>query len=367
VIGLYNKNLPLFAESRAIVPLDDMLEKFGIGESHYASAAWRLCRVSPRGADNTPGNAQLFGAPNTCSTMALYMNKRALIEAGYDPEVAPTSISQLDAMAEDLYIIDASKAGAARFTRLGFTPSEPGWWPHAWAPHFGGSLYDHASDRATCASDACVRAYEWVQTFPDRLGVQDVMGFQSGMGSYNSAEQPLLAGRVAMCLHGPFLVNVIKQFSPSFEFTVAPFPCEWRSDANTPPTGLMECDVLVIPSASKHIAEAAEFIAFTQQREHAEELCIAHAKPSPLAGCSDDYYERHPHPAIRVHEQIARSERAFGYPSTRVWNEYEDLFRRGFERDIWQLSRPAREALAAIERDAQAAIDLAKDRRRLRA
>ncbi|MFN5945380.1 MAG: extracellular solute-binding protein, partial [Phycisphaerae bacterium] len=206
-----------------------------------------------------------------------------------------------------------------------------------------------------------------VQGYPDRLGVQDVMSFQSGLGGYNSAEQPLLLGRVAMCLHGPFLVNVIKQFKPDFPFGVVPFPCEWRTEANTPPTGLVETDVLVIPSNSKHPEEAMEFIAFTQRPENAEQLCIDHAKPSPLASCSADYYARHPNPYIGVHEAIARSPRGFGYPETRVWNEYENIFRRTFERDIWQLSMPAREALTNIQTAAQASIDLARDRRRLRA
>jgi hypothetical protein len=50
-----------------------------------------------------------------------------------------------------------------------------------------------------------------------------------------------------------------------------------------------------------------------------------------------------------------------------VWNEYENIFRRTFERDIWQLSMRAREALTNIQTAAQASIDLARDRRRLRA
>ena len=367
IIGLYNKNLPLFAESKAILPLGELAAKHGLVRETYADAIWRLCNVHVRDANSVMGPPQLYGLPNTCSTMALYYNKRLLVEAGYDESVVPTSISQLDAMAEEFTNIDASKPGAGRFVRLGFTPSEPGWWPHVWGPHFGGSLYDRDNDKATAASDAVVRAYEWVQGYPDRLGVQDVMGFQSGLGGYNSAEQPLILGRVAMCLHGPFLVNVIKQFKPDFPFGVAPFPCEWRTEANTPPTGLVETDVLVIPSNCKHPAEAMEFIAFTQKPENTEQLCIDHAKPSPLASCSADYYARHPNPYIGVHEAIARSPRGFGYPETRVWNEYENIFRRTFERDIWQLSMRAREALTNVQTSAQAAIDLARDRRRLRA
>ena len=367
VIGLYNKNLPLFAESKAILPLGEMAEKRGLTKQTYADAIWRQCNVSVRDRDSVMGPPTLYGMPNTCSTMALYYNKQLMVEAGYDATVAPTSIAQLELIAEELTIIDASKPGAGRFVRLGFTPSEPGWWPHVWAPHFGGSLYDRENDKATAASDACVRAYEWVQTYPDKLGVQDVMGFQSGLGSYSSAEQPLLSGRVAMCLHGPFLVNVIKQFKPDFPFGVAPFPCQWGSDTATPPTGLVETDVLVIPSNCKHPEEAFEFIAFVQQAENMEELCIEHAKPSPLAACSEGYYARHPNPYIRVHEEIARSPRGFGYPETRVWNEYENVFRRTFERDIWQLSMKARDALTQVQTTAQAAIDLARERRRLRA
>jgi ABC-type glycerol-3-phosphate transport system substrate-binding protein len=352
VIGLYSKLLPLFARAKAIVPLDSFAAEAGLSKATYADTIWRLCNVQ------TPAGS-LFGLPNTCSSMALYMNVDALASAGLDASAPPGTIAELDGWSKLL-----TRRSGERIERLGFVQSEPGWWPYTWGPYFGGQLYDEATNKATANSEPNVRAYEWVQRTATELGVQRMMNFQSGLGSYASAEQPLLAGRVAMCLHGPFLVNVIKQYAPAFRFAVAPFPTE-VSGLNASPTGLVEADVLTIPRGCKHPREAFEFIAFVQQQRVQEQLCIDHAKPTPLATSSTDYYARHPNPFIRVHEAIARSDKGFGTPATRAWNEYEAIFRRAWETDIWQVRTQARLALTRITEQAQVALDeaAAKERR----
>lgn len=362
VVGLYNKSLALFAESGAIMPLGSWAQSVGLHEAMYGPAIWRLCQV--RGQEG--GAKQLYGLPNTCSTMALYYNRQLFADVGLDPDAPPTTIEQLDDVADRLTITNTARTGATRYERLGFVHTEPGWWPHVWGSTHGGSLYDEHADRATIASDANIAAYRWVQNTARRLGVGDVVGFSSGLGSYSSAQQPLLAGRVAMCMHGPFLVNVIKQYQPDFPFGVAPFPTHGLPHDPANPVGLVEADVLCIPTSSKHPEAAKEFIRFTQRQDVVEELAIAHAKPSPLSASSREYYAKHPNPWIGVHEAIARSSRGFGYPSTRVWNEYESLIRRAFERDIWQGAGEPAAVLARIERDAQAAIDRAANFRAIR-
>jgi ABC-type glycerol-3-phosphate transport system substrate-binding protein len=357
VVGLYNKNLRLFAEAGAILPLGELAGRHTLTSEHYADAIWRLCTLRPRrNAEDTIDREELFGLPNTCSTMALYYNRELVPRP-------PLTIAELDDMARRL---TTPARGGETAAQLGFVPTEPGWWPHVWGYFFGASMYDEASDRATAADPANVRAYEWVQSFPRRFGVESMLNFQSGLGSYSSAQQPLLDGRVAMCLHGPFLVNVIKQFKPDFPFGVAPFPVDTIEPDDANPVGLVEADVLAIPSGCEHVEEAMEFMAFTQRSDIAERLAIAHAKPSPLAACSREYYASHPNPQIRVHEAIARSTRGFGYPSTRVWNEYESMLRRAFESEIWQLRRPASDVLRDVQARAQQAIDRASEKQRRR-
>ena len=354
IVGLYNKSIPLFAESGAITPLDGLADDVGIRKGDYAGAIWKLLR------HEVGASERLYGLPNTCSTMALYYRPDILRDAGLN--APPRTISELDEYAKRLEVFGANGA----MKRAGFIQTEPGWWPQVWGHQFGGSLFDVATQRAGTADDANVRAYEWVQSYPERLGVERVRGFQSGMGSYMSVEQPLLDGKVAMCMHGPFLVNVIQRFKPDLEYNAAPFPVvDGLYDADAP-VGLLECDVLTIPTGCPHPREAMEFIAFTQKPEMTERLAIAHGKPTPLSQSSETYYAKHPNRAIRVHEQIARSDRAFGYPRTRVWNEYEAEFRQAFE-GLWRLERPAREVLAAIAARVQPAIDQSNARTRARA
>ena len=350
LIGLWNYNIPALAESGAVIPLDEMPEP--PRAETYAPPVWAMLRRDGR----------TWAAPTTCNTTALFYNRAAFREAGLDPDAPPRSIAELDEAADRLMITGPD----GRVRRAGFLQTEPGWWDWIWGYFFGGSLYDEASDRATADSPANVRAYDWVQTYPERYDVSRLLSFQSGFGTYFSTQQAFCEGKVAMSLHGCFLANVIRQFRPELDYGVTSFPVEASLADPARPIGMIESDILVIPAGAPHPEASHEFIRFVQQPRWIEHLAAVHSKPSPLATLSPDFAAHHPDPWVDVHTAQVRSERAFAVPRTRTWMQYRDEFRQAMER-IWTRSAEPADVLADVTRRAQASLDEAAEQRRRRA
>ncbi|HZW08399.1 MAG TPA: extracellular solute-binding protein [Phycisphaerales bacterium] len=368
VLGLWNFSLPAFAESGALLPLDALDEAYRAElaprlASYGGESGWPLRpeRYARPALDLLLYKGTPWGAVSTCSSMALYYSRSAFAGAGLDPDRPPRTIAELDQTADRL----TSVGPRGELLRAGFVHREPGWWDWIWGYFFGGDLLDAAATRATAGAPENIRAYEWLQTYPERIGASRLLAFQSGFGNYNSVQQALLGGKVAMALHGPFLANVVQTFRPDFDYGAAPFPVEESLYDPERPIALLEADVLCVPRGCKRPREALEFIAFTQRRECLEALARDHAKPSPLADVSPGFVASHPNRWIAMHNGLVRSARAFPKPPTRVWSQYEAEFITKMGA-MWDLRVDAATALREIQARAQGFIDLAAERSRRR-
>lgn len=351
VCGLWNYNIPFFAEAGAILPLDDLAREHGVRVENYALGLRPI--MMHRG--------KMWATINTGGTLAMYYNKALFREVGLDPEQPPRTIDELDAAAERLSIV----GNDGRVRRVGFLHVEPGWWSWLWGYHFGGTLYDAEQDRAMIASAQNVAAYEWQQSYPARLGVRNVQEFRSGNGVYDSAENPFLSGRVAIEIQGPWLANVINAYAPGLDYGVAPFPVPADLHHPDEPVGLIDTDVLVIPKGAKRPEASMEFIAYTQRQDNVERLSRVHCKNSPLAESSEEFLATHPNKGVRMHDAIAKSPRSFRFPKTRAWPQIKDNFDQTAER-IWTMRGTPGEELRRVEGLAQEFLDRAADQRRRR-
>ena len=372
LLGLFDFSLPAFVGSRALITIDELDDAYGaevsrafadrygvqdfrIRREAYTEPAWGLMH-EPAG-----GREVMGGVLNSCSTMALYYSRKAFAEVGLDPDAPPRTIEEFDRAAERL----TARAPDGSIERSGFLHREPGWWNWIWGYHFGGSLYNRSSEQATADSPENIAAYRWLQSYPETYGSQRLVAFQSGFGGYNSTQQALLSGKVAMTLHGPFLVNVIKTFQPDFDYAAAPFPMSESSYDPEHPAALFEGDVLCVPRGCPNPREAFEFIMFPQLPENIEELSIAHAKPCPLARPSAGFAARHPNRYVEMHNALTRSPRAFPKPRTRAWPQYEQEFNAEIG-TLWSLAEPADRVLERINNRAQSAINRTVNQREQR-
>jgi ABC-type glycerol-3-phosphate transport system substrate-binding protein len=348
VLGLWNYNVPGYAESNAILPLDELAPRFGVVAENYAAGIRPI--LSYQG--------HLWCTVNTGGTLALYYNRSLFREAGLDPERPPRTIEELDACDRALTRVSA----AGRVERVGFLHTEPGWWSWIWGYSFGARLYDEDTERSLVDSPQNIAGYEWVQAATRRLGVDALKRFRSGLGNYDSPLNAFLDGKVAMEIQGPWLANVVNTFKPDLDYGVAPMPVLASLYQPDAPVALIDTDILVIPRGAPHPEASMEFIAYTQRQDVVEFLSTVHCKNSPLAASTPGFLAGHPNRGVRVHDALAKSPRSFVVPRTRTWLQFKEEFDATAE-EIWALQVPAGAGLGRLARRTQAILDRAADRR----
>lgn len=337
VAGLFSYSVPQYAQAGAAMSFDDL--GIRISPEHYAPAVARCLTHQGR----------LFAGANTCYTLALYYNKDHLREAGLD---APSTVPELDATAQAL---DCTNS-ANELIRVGLLQTLPWWWPYAWPVLFGDPLYDEAKGKVTIDSPASTASFEWLTSYPRRLGYDRARSFASAFDrSFLSAGDPFLSGRTSMCLQGPWMANFARRFAPDLRFGVTAFPRLADDPPQSPPRGVVECDVLIVPRGAKEPEAAAEFVAFTQKQEVQEALCQDHCKPSPLASVSESFVATHPHAGIAVHNALVSSPAAVVLPRIKSWKEYAVRTQTAFDA-IWRGAPPG-PTLGALATSVQRLVD----------
>ncbi len=369
--GLWQKDLPSFASGGGLEPLDDRARAAGIEPEMFIPVFEKACRY----------HGELYALPLTPASIALYYNKTILAQhaeelttAGLDPAAPPRTIAQLDAYADVLTRRDDS----GRIEMMAYLPASPdtfGWFWDTWPLWFGGKLYNPALGEFRVDTPAFLAAYEWVGAYARRFGVRDVTEFESGLGNFNSPDNPFMSGRLAMVRQGPWFANTIRAFAPQLDYGVAPFPTIDGREA-----AYCDQDIIVIPRGAGHADEAWRFIEWLYKEppismhsppgveprrgyeyyvEQAatgpaqrpmpplrpiEWLCWMHCKNSPLAEQSDAFLTTHPNPAIALHDRLARSPDATTAPPLSNWPELQGEFAAAY-RDIWLTGAPASERL----------------------
>jgi len=221
---------------------------------------------------------------------------------------------------------------------------------------FGGNLYDPQSNAAEFASDATIKAYEWVQSYPRRMGVKETAVFGTAYDrSFHSPQDPFISGRVAMIVQGPWLANFANRYNPALDYAAAPLPVDEAIYNQNEPVGMLEADVLVIPRGAKQPEAAFQFVAYTQTQEVQEQLAREHTKSSPLARCSPAFFDGHANKYVRVHDAITKSPRVQILPQTAVWKSYAHLTEGAFDA-AWKGAN-VREICIAVQQRAQAMMD----------
>jgi len=351
VIGMYNYNVPQFAETGAIRPLDEFGD-LSPRQDQYAQGVWPIL-THPDPKDN--GRVRVWATPNTGGTICLYYNKDAFKAAGLDPERPPRTIAEFDDYSKRLDRF--AGGGSGDIEQAGFLHTEPGWWSWIWGYHFGGNLYDAASEKATINANANVLAYDWLAAAGAKYGAARAERFKSGFATaYSSPLNGFLDDKVAMVAQGPWLANVINEFKPTLNYGVAPIPVSEEIYDPAHPIGLVESDVLVVPREARHPEASMEFIRYTQTREIAEELATAHMKNTVLSHASDEFIAKHPNRGVSVFNAIANSSRGFICPRTRVWPQ----FKKGMDENMqfmWKGTVPVRAALDQVQSVVQGEVD----------
>jgi ABC-type glycerol-3-phosphate transport system substrate-binding protein len=307
VAGLFDYAVPQFADQGALMVLDEAAERAGIDVDAF----------KPIWLDIGRYEGKLYALPSTPYTVALYYNRGLYRDAGLDPDRPPRTLSELNAYALRLTRVEKKEAEGKKFASLGFTtsPGMLGWWHWIWPCFFDARLWD--GQRFRIDTPEARAAMAWIADRRARLGNQEVLAFEATSGSIEGPQNPFLSERIAMVFQGPWVSNWIRTYKPGLDYGVARFPSVTADRANV----FASTDVFVIPSGSPHPEEAMVFLAYVFRQEVMEELCRAHGKVSPFRQPGAEFFENHPNPFIRVFDEMAQSEHAFGYPKMPMFAE----------------------------------------------
>jgi len=318
VAGIWDNDIPVFADYGALAPLDQYCEASGIGPDHYLPAYWSLARHG----------GHTYALPTAPGSSALFYNRKHFVEAGLDPDRPPVTLDELDDYSQRLTLRDRSGA----IVQTGFLPAEPGWWNWGWGYWFGGRLWDGES-RITLTTPENIRAFNWVQSYVNRYETRELTVFSSGFGNFSSPNNPFMSGKVSMVLQGVWMANYIHNSNPNLDWDAAPFPypADHPELARSTPIG---SDVMVIPTGAKHPAEAWEFIRFVQSQGGMEMLCKLQWKHSPLREVSPEFYRGHKNKRVKLFYDLAAGKNTFSWPRVGIWKEWQDEMKTAFEK-LW--------------------------------
>ncbi len=337
IAGLFDQNVLTYSERGALLPLDSLMKRDGLSRDDYLPKVFMFCVHEDR----------VWGMPAVPESLALYYNKKLFREAGLDPNKPPTTIAELDAMAEKLTKYDSK----GNITQLGFSPTEPGWWNSQWPFWFGGLTWD--GKNLTCDSPECMKAWYWIRSYPEKYGIDKLNKFGMKTVPFASTQNYFMSGKIAMELQGDYFLQFIRKCAPDLDFGIAPFP---MADPSIEPATQIGCSILAIPSSAKHPLEAWEFLKFVQRQDVMEDLCRRQWRFSPLKVTSDDFYKDHPHPYIKVFRKLAESRNSQGWARFSIQAEYNDALFQAVDL-IWALKEKPEDAMREVKERVQPVLD----------
>lgn len=368
VAGLWPDQVVQYSLRNAALPLDDLAREYGINGEDYKKVFWDMCKYK----------GKLFALPTTPAVVALHYNKKFLYQnadkfyaLGLDPTRPPRSIREFDQYARAL---DDYIPGTNRLRRAGYFTMDSGWYITVQNIWFGGHSWDERTETYSLLTPQTIATFEWIAAYSKRMGKQNFVDFQSGLGAFSSPTNPFLSGTVAMVQQGQWIGRLVERFTPDMSQVVVPFAVEpflprvvrpfnyeWAA-APFPSAvpGLEDVsydvtDVLVIPRGAKHPREAFEFMAFVQRQEEMEKLCGMSGKNSPLKRTTEDWMYSNSNPYIDVYDRLAASPNARPIDQTPIYNEALTLIEVAAQQ-TYLLEKSPLEALTAAQRQVEARL-----------
>lgn len=349
VAGFWSHSLVSYAEKGVLYPMDGFMERDGLKREDYIPSIIDCCTYRDF----------VWGMPSTPATVALHYNEDILEEVGVGANNPPETLKEMREVSELINTRDEDGS----YSRMGFLPTDPGWWGPFWGYWFGGELISEDGREITCDSPENIEAFKWFRTWSQDFDRKEVKKFEGAhRGLFASPSNSFMSGRIGMKLQGVWMANFIEEFGDDMNWAVTPMPA--ADDVTGGPATVVEVDMLVIPRGAKHVEEAWDFIKYVQQQENMEQLCSLQRKFSPLQNVSEEFISEHQNPYIDVFRNLAESPNARAVPKTPVWTEYRDELAAAIS-VMWQNPESeisTEEILGNVKRRMQPKLDIAWER-----
>lgn len=203
--------VPQFAHEGFFTNITDLAEGAGVTKELYFDFAW----------EETVYKGDIYALSFDTDTRALWYNKDIMAEAGLDPESPPTNIEELRQATEALTIRDDNGI----VDRYGFNPIYDQAWLYTWGFGFGGEFQD-GDGRITFAHENNIAAMEFVKSFIDEIGVEDIDAMLAACagGNCSGENDYFWTDQSAMTCSGNWKVAQHHRYKPDTNYGVVPMP-----------------------------------------------------------------------------------------------------------------------------------------------
>ncbi len=200
--------------SSVLAPLDDLFKRDKLSQNDFPAAMWKYMSF-----DN---KVWLLTGAEANADFILFWNKQHFKEVGLDPEKGPTTIAELDSMAQKL-----TREQGGQLERVPMKPWDVysiGNSIQGWSYAMGGSFYDEKKDELTFTHPRILRAVEWMADWAKRLNYDRVQQFQTSVAI--QGVHFFGTGRLSIApLVSVNLRDVLKN-DPSIQIGAGPLPGE---------------------------------------------------------------------------------------------------------------------------------------------
>ncbi|MGE5676357.1 MAG: ABC transporter substrate-binding protein [Mycobacterium leprae] len=214
-------------------------------KSQFAPGLWSIASYQ----------GKLHAMPFVTDTRFLFYNKAFFTEVGLDPAKPPTTWDELQADATKL-----DKQSGGKYTRMGFYPLWGNFGYEGWVNNAGATMFDPTGTTPQINNPTAVSTLTWIQNWTKKYGYANLQAFQAGFGGGGSAQNPFIAGQVAMIMDVATFASTIGKYGPNMQWGMAPVPTP--NGQQGPMSSWGGGFSLEIPAGSKHPAEAFKFISW---------------------------------------------------------------------------------------------------------
>jgi multiple sugar transport system substrate-binding protein len=222
---------------------------------YLKATGWTPDKMVPGVLQMMQYGSKIWCLPETGNLTYFYWNRTMFKNAGLDPNKPPTTLAELDAMAEKLTTNDSK----GNFKSIGFIPwGWDGLDPWIWPWMFGANFTKTVNGKVmlTLTDPNTIRALNYMASYSKKYGATKLQKAVASFGNIFSPTDPFISGLAAMMVGSDFHTEALRTYNPKLDYMVAPLPTAPGGRTNATEFSV---NVYMVPVGSKHPLEAVKF------------------------------------------------------------------------------------------------------------
>lgn len=340
------QDLPFFAATESIIPLDAYMEADGISADMFVPAEFV--------GNVYNGQTWMMPQPTGGALNIIWYNRAHFEEVGLDPDAFPETWEEMLDAAELL------REGEDGFLdRVGFNPLATGGSQPSFLVWLNANGQDWISEdlrTVTINNQAGVEALEFMHAVTDgvNFGVEEVNAFWEMIGEFDQGA--LILGLTSIEMNGSWTLFQLEDHADELDYGVAPIPYGPSGSADRRGSTWGGWGYM-IPQNAAHPNEAWELVSWLTTEVEGIGACWflqQQQRPSPLNDCDGYLKDGETHPRAESILNVAGLDNIAAISP--IQPQADEIINRMVD-DVLFGDKTAEEALADAEADIQAILD----------